>query len=77
VGGADDRLSDRFRGRATNLSACAHSFSLVCDREILAILSKSAATATSALAADNVIEPIAIGDRQAAYGSASKNLTTL
>ncbi len=29
-----------------------------------------------ALAADNVIEPIAIGDRQPACGSASKNLTT-
>ncbi len=66
-----------FAAERTNSSACAHSFSLACDREILAILSKSAATATSALAADNVIEPIAIGDRQAACGSASKNLTTL
>jgi hypothetical protein len=65
-----------FAAERTNSSACADS-SLVCDRETLAILSKSAATVTSALAADNVTEPIAIGDRQAACGSVSKNLTTL
>ncbi len=49
-----------FAAERTNSSACTHSY-LVCDREILAILSKSAATVTSALAADNVIGPIAIG----------------
>jgi len=90
LGGADMQVRSQFDLRAwrmigcqtvfaaerTNSSACTHS-SLVCDREILAILSKSAATVTSALAADNVIGPIAIGDRQAACGSASKSLTTL
>ncbi|CAK9214957.1 unnamed protein product [Sphagnum troendelagicum] len=89
LGGADMQVHSQFDLRAermicqtvfaaerTNSSACTHS-SLVCDREVLAILSKSAATVTSALAPNNVIGPIAIGDRQAACGSASKNLTTL